>query len=100
MFKCLQKFFSFSSECPLIGIDIGTKTIKSVVLSQQNNSFSLTASALIPRKKEELNDENILIQSIKTAAELVDPGVKNIAIALPDTVVLTKLIQLKTLSIR
>ncbi|MBI4089398.1 MAG: type IV pilus assembly protein PilM [Candidatus Levybacteria bacterium] len=86
-----------------IGLDIGLIKIKAVSLSKQNNGFILDAFQVMstPSKgmlSESPLDEAEMAQSLKKTVENLKVNSKNVNIALADSQVYTKVIEMPVLS--
>jgi type IV pilus assembly protein PilM len=86
-----------------IGLDIGLTEIKAVSLSRQNNSFVLDSFSTIPSPpkgmlSEALADEEEMASTIKKTVENLKADNKNVNIALSDSQVYTKIIEMPVLS--
>jgi len=85
------------------GLDIGTKTIKMVSLSRGKDGFTLDASIVAPMPAKGMMsdsplDEEEMAQAIKKAVN--DSGIEDkfVNIALPETQIYTKVIEMPVLS--
>lgn len=86
-----------------IGLDIGLTKIKAMSVSRQNNGFVLDAFSIIPSPpkgilSEALVDEEELASVIKKAIENLKINSKNVNVALSDSKVYTKVIDMPVLS--
>ena len=86
-----------------IGLDIGLTKIKAISLSRQNNNFVLDAfqTASTPVKgmlSEAPLDEEEMAQALKKTVENLKVNSKSVNIALPDSQVYTKVIEMPVLS--
>lgn len=86
-----------------IGLDIGLTKIKAVSLSRQNNNFNLNGLAVMPTPvkgmlSESPLDEQEMSSAIRKTVESLKINSKNVNVALPDTQVYTKVIDMPVLS--
>ena len=86
-----------------IGLDIGLTKIKAISLSRQNNNYTLDAfvSAPTPAKgmlSEAPLDEEEMAKTLKKTVEALKVNSKSVNIALPDSQVYTKVIEMPSLT--
>lgn len=86
-----------------IGLDIGLTEIKAVSLSRRENLFTLDSASVIPSPprgilSEALADQEELAAAIKKTVTDLKVNCKNVNIALPDSKVYTKVIEMPVLS--
>jgi type IV pilus assembly protein PilM len=86
-----------------IGLDIGLTKIKTVCLSRQSNGFVLEGFNAMPSPpkgmlSEAIVDEEEMAQTIKKAVDGLKINNNNVNIALPDSHVYTKVIEMPILS--
>ena len=86
-----------------IGLDIGLTKIKAVSLSKQNNAFVLNNFSIMPSPpkgmlSEALADEEMMAQALKKTVDSMKIDSKNVNIALSDSQVYTKVIEMPVLS--
>ncbi len=86
---------------PLIGVDIGTSSVKMVELSQlpKNGGFVVERYAIEPLPKDAVSDGNInnldaVSESLRRAWKRLGGKIKNVSLALPAGAVITKKILL------
>jgi type IV pilus assembly protein PilM len=92
-----DKFFSFFNvpPQPIIGVDISASSIKCVEISKGKNGYVLENYSIEPTPKDALNDQGIsnadvLGDALKRAWTKLGTKIKNIAIAIPGNVAITK----------
>jgi type IV pilus assembly protein PilM len=86
-----------------IGLDIGLTKIKALSLSKQNNVFVLNNFSIMPSPpkgmlSEALADEEMMAQALKKTVDSMKIDSKNVNIALSDSQVYTKVIEMPVLS--
>jgi type IV pilus assembly protein PilM len=86
-----------------IGLDIGLTKIKAVSLSKQNNAFVLNNFSIMPSPpkgmlSEALTDHEVMAQTLKKTVDSMKIDSKNVNIALSDSQVYTKVIEMPVLS--
>lgn len=86
-----------------IGLDIGLAKIKAVSLSRQNNDFVLDSFSVMPSPSkgmlsEASADEEDLAETIKKTVDNLKVNSKNVNVALSDSKVYTKVIEMPVLS--
>lgn len=86
-----------------IGLDIGLTKIKAISLSRQNNNFVLDAFASTPTPpkgmlSEAPQDEDEMAAALKKTIENLKINSKSVNIALPDSQVYTKVIEMPPLT--
>jgi type IV pilus assembly protein PilM len=86
-----------------IGLDIGLSKIKAVSLERQNNAFVLSSFSVMPSPpkgilSESPLDEQDMAAAIKKTVDSLKASVKNVNVALSDTQVYTKVIDMPVLS--
>jgi type IV pilus assembly protein PilM len=86
-----------------IGLDMGLTKIKAVSLSKQNNVFVLNNFSIMPSPpkgmlSEALADEEEMARTLKKTVESLKVDSKNVNIALYDSQVYTKVIEMPVLS--
>ncbi|MCW8329638.1 type IV pilus assembly protein PilM [Photobacterium sp. SDRW27] len=85
----------------IIGIDIGHHSVKAVVLSQNKEQLELTAFAEIVLPSSVINEQHsvntsALLSAIRKLKKSLPFNAKTVALALPDSAVISKVIQLDT----
>lgn len=87
-----------------VGLDIGSKTIKLIELTKEGNSFQLNGSGIVgykglsPEKFKEEKELVDLAQIIKKLHKEARISSKDVAIALPESAVFTRVIQFPLLT--
>lgn len=86
-----------------IGLDIGLAKIKAVSLSRQNNGFVLDSFSVMPSPSKGMlseapADEEELAATIKKTVDNLKANSKNVNVALSDSKVYTKVIEMPVLS--
>ena len=86
-----------------IGLDMGLTKIKAVSLSKQNNAFVLNNFSIMPSPpkgmlSEALTDHEVMAQTLKKTVDSMKIDSKNVNIALSDSQVYTKVIEMPVLS--
>lgn len=82
----------------ILGLDIGTQTIKAIQLSRDKNSFSLLAAGYIPTPQLDLssnqaNEEHILANSINQLVHDMKISTLEVSASLPSHKIITAVIQ-------
>lgn len=83
----------------LLGIDISPASVKLLELHKTNNSYRVESFGVAPLPantitEKVVNDPHSLARTVQQLVAKAKPTVKNVAIALPDSMVITKVIQL------
>lgn len=83
----------------ILGLDLSSVSIKMLELSVDGSSFCLEsygAAALPPNtyNGDRINDIDALAHSIKTLFALLKPNSKQVVLAVPDTAIITKVLQI------
>lgn len=93
----IDKFFSFLDvpPKPIIGVDISASSIKCVEISKGRNGYVLENYSIEPTPKDAFNDQGItnadaLGAALERAWKKLGTKIKNIAIAIPGNVAITK----------
>lgn len=86
---------------PIIGIDIGHHSVKAVVLNPKKEQLELAAFAEIVLPSSVINDQHsvntpVLLSAIRKLKKSLPFSAKKVALALPDSAVISKVIQLDT----
>lgn len=86
---------------PIIGIDIGHHSVKAVVLNPKKEQLELSAFAEITLPSSVINDQHsvntsALLSAIRKLKKSLPFNARKVAIALPDSAVISKVIQLDT----
>jgi len=86
-----------------IGLDIGFSKIKAVSLSRQNNSYALNGFSIIPSPvngifSDDVSGEKEMAKAIKKAVGNLKVSSKDVNVAIPDSRVYIKIIEMPVLS--
>lgn len=87
-----------------VGLDIGSKTIKIVELGKEGSSWKLRASGIVgytgnsPERMKDGKEAGVLAQTIKKLHKEAKISTKNVAIALPEAQVYTRIVKFPLLT--
>ena len=86
---------------PIIGIDIGHHSVKAVVLNPKKGQLELSAFAEIVLPSSVINDQHsvntpALLSAVRKLKKSLPFNAKTVALALPDSAVISKVLQLDT----
>ena len=84
-----------------VGVDIGNHSIKAVVLQQKKEQFELAAFVEVELTKTVINDQHSvnnaeLLSAMRQIKKQLPWQAKTVTLALPDSAVISKVVQLET----